>query len=209
VSKKYLRRYVDLPALIYLLRERAVTLLDPKAWDDNNDSYYLALYREKKKLKSLLALCFTQTTESYRHWRVFAGGSSGICIRFERSELLKAINWKPGLRTEAITYLTLGGIQKRAVAIEELPFLKRHAFEHEDEYRIIYESKTEKLSKLDLAIPLSCIDGITLSPRLHPALYQHVTETLRSLKDCDSLNIARSTLISNEEWKSYGEGAAI
>jgi hypothetical protein len=96
VGKKYLRRYVDLPALIYLLSERKITLLDPKSWDDGNDSYYLALYREKRNLKSLLAVCFTQTTETYHHWRVFAGGSSGVCIRFKRTKLLKAIDWIPG-----------------------------------------------------------------------------------------------------------------
>ncbi len=53
MSGKYLRRYTDIPALIYLLSERKITLLDPQSWDDSNDSYYLSLYREKKNLKSV------------------------------------------------------------------------------------------------------------------------------------------------------------
>lgn len=207
MSKKFLRRYVDLPALIYLLSERQITLLDPKSWDDSNDSYYLALYRERKKLRSLLALCFTQTTETYHHWRVFAGGPSGVCIRFKRAELLKTISWKSGLRTEPIRYLTLSQLQNRSIAIKELPFLKRQAFEHENEYRITHESKTEKQSKLDIPIPLSCVDGITLSPWLPYTLYRRVKATIRSIEGCDKLNIVRSTLISNEEWKSWGESA--
>ncbi len=156
MSKKYLRRYVDLPALIYLLSEQRMTLLDPQSWDDSNDSYYLALYREKKKLKSVLALCFTQTSEAYHHWRVFAGGSSGVCIRFNRSKLLKAAEWKSGIRTGPIRYLTLERIRDQKPAIEDLPFLKRIGYEHEAEYRIIYESNTEKKPKLDVAVPLSC-----------------------------------------------------
>jgi hypothetical protein len=134
-------------------------------------------------------------------------GSSGVCIRFKRAKLLKAIDWIPGLRTQAITYLTLGQLQKKALAVDELPFLKRQAFEHEGEYRMIYESTTEKKSKLDIPIPLSCIDGITLSPWVHPTLYRHVKETLRSIDHCNELDIVRSTLVNNEEWKSFGESA--
>jgi hypothetical protein len=38
--------------------------------------------------------------------------------------------------------MTLGRLQKEGLAIDELPFLKRQAFEHEGEYRMIYESTT-------------------------------------------------------------------
>jgi hypothetical protein len=205
VSKKYLRRYVDLPALIYLLNERKITMLDPKSWDDSNDSYYMTLYRQRRKIKSLLALCFTQTVEHYHHWRVFAGGPSGVCIRFKRKELLKIIGWREGLRFESITYLTLPELYKRALVITELPFLKRSAFEQESEFRIIFESQDKKRSKLDIPIALSCIDGITLSPWMSSSLFSHVRETLQSIDGCNRLNITRSTLIGSEEWKSRGE----
>jgi len=39
--KQYLRRYTNIPALLYLLRERKITLLDPASWDDKNDFYFL------------------------------------------------------------------------------------------------------------------------------------------------------------------------
>lgn len=207
MSDRHLRRYTDIPALIYLLRERKLTLLDPRSWDDSNDSYYLALYREKKELRTVLALCFTQAYETYHHWRVFAGGSSGVCIRFKRSELLKATRRQPGLRTGPVKYLTLAEIRNKSLATQELPFLKRYAFEHEDEYRIIYESKATNLTTLDIAIPIFCIDRITLSPWIHPALSRHVKQMLRSTKGCSNIEIVRSTLIGNEEWKNLGEGA--
>ncbi|MGB5081258.1 MAG: DUF2971 domain-containing protein, partial [Burkholderiales bacterium] len=125
MSDTYLRRYTDIPALIYLLNERKITLLDPQSWDDSNDSHYLTLYKEKKKLESVLALCFTQAGETYHHWRVFADGSSGVCIRFKRPELLSAIKKQPGLRTRTVTYLTLEEIRDKKPAIHDLPFLKR------------------------------------------------------------------------------------
>ena len=90
MSTRYLRRYTNLPALAYLLSSRVISLLDPQTWDDTNDSHFLALYREKKNLKSVLALCFTQVAETYHHWRVFAEGSSGVCIKFNQTKLFQS-----------------------------------------------------------------------------------------------------------------------
>src|SRR2546425_2552095 len=157
VTTNYLRRYTELPALIYLLRERKLTLLDPQSWDDRNDSHYLELYRQKKKLKSILALCFTQTHETYHHWRVFAGGSSGVCIRFKRSELIRATKVQKGLRRGPVKYLKLSQHLSRKLEVEDLPFLKRFAFQHENEFRMIYESPIQRVSSLTIDIPLSCI----------------------------------------------------
>jgi hypothetical protein len=203
----YLRRYTDLPALIYLLRERKITLLDPESWDDQNDSYFLTLYRENRKMKAVLALCFTETSETYHHWRVFANGSSGICVRFERRALVAALRRQPGVTTGRVKYLTLDNISKRDLDIEELPFLKRYPYEDEHEFRAIYESKTTKVRSLDIPIALSCIDRITLSPWMPSVMADHVRRTIRTIDGCKALKIARSTLVSNEEWKEAGERA--
>ena len=87
----YLRRYTDLPALLNMLSMRQITLLDPKTWDDRNDSFFMSLYKERKKLKTLLALCFAQTPETYHHWRVFSNGSAGVCVVFDRAALLDSV----------------------------------------------------------------------------------------------------------------------
>ena len=208
MNSVHLRRYSDLTALIYLLSERKITLSNPASWDDTNDSYYLALYREKKSLKSVLALCFTQAQETYHHWRVFAPGSDGVCIRFTRKDLLNAVQGRSGLHQKSVTYLKLGKIRGGSLAVEDLPFLKRFAFAHESEFRMIYESKTAREPKLDIPIPLSSIDRITLSPWLHPALFPHVKKTLLSINGCSGLDIRRSTLIGNEEWKTLGEDSS-
>lgn len=208
MSSKYLRRYTDLPALIYLLAERKITLLDPQSWDDTNDSHFLELYREKQHLQSALAVCFTQADETYHHWRVFAPGAGAVCIKFVRSKLLKAIKGQPGFRTGAVKYLKLAQMRDQILKVRDLPFLKRYAFEHEYEFRLIYESKAKRVRKLDINIPLSSIDRVTLSPWIDRDLSDHVKTSIRSIHGCSGLTIVRSTLIGNEEWKHLGENSA-
>ena len=199
MSGKPLRRYTDLTALIFLLREKKITLLDPESWDDSNDSHYLAIYKEKRKLKSVLALCFSETNETYHHWRVFANGSSGVCIKFKRTNFLKALGKQPGLRMQQVKYLTLEKIKGMTLSVEDLPFLKRFAFEHECEFRVVYESASRKSRKLDIAIPLSCIDKITLSPWMHPHFSDHIMDVLHGIDGCEDVDIVRSTFNAHRE----------
>lgn len=207
MADEVLRRYTDLPALIYLLSQRKLTLLDPRSWDDSNDSHYLELYREKRKLATVLALCFTQAGETYHHWRVFAGGASGVCITFKKAPLLEAVNRQAGVRSGPVGYMTLPSIRSSRIAVRDLPFRKRYAFQHEKEFRLLYESASRKLPKLDIDIPLASIRRITLSPWMHPALADQVRGLLRGIDDEAALSIARSTLINNAEWKKLGESA--
>lgn len=74
-------------------------------------------------------------------------------------------------------------------------------------FGVLYESKKALHTSLDLPIPLSSIARITLSPWLSPALSEHVKRTLHPIRGCKNLSIARSTLISNQEWKNLGEMA--
>jgi hypothetical protein len=207
VVEPFLRRYTELPALIHLLKNEQITLLDPQTWDDRNDSYYLSLYKQRKGLKTVLALCFTTISETYHHWRVFAGGSAGVCIRFDRSSLREALRAEEGIRTGVVRYLTLRELKNLKPTVHQLPFLKRAAFGPEREYRAIFESRTKVYPALDIALPLSAIRRVTLSPWLHPSLAKVVKETIKSIPGCKSIEVVRSTLIGNAEWKNHGDSA--
>lgn len=187
-----------------MLKEKKITLLDPTSWDDSNDSHYLSVYKSRKGLKTLLALCFTQVAETYHHWKVFADGSSGICIKFKRADLISSVEKYAGVKTGEVEYLTLREARRRKPTIDELPFIKRHAFEDEDEFRVIFESSDSISTKKDIPIPLASIVRITLSPWAHPTLTKYVKEILKSISGCKNLEIVRSTLIGNNEWKSIG-----
>jgi hypothetical protein len=207
VSTNYLRRYTDIPALISVLSDRKISLLDPASWDDKNDSRFLALYKDKEKLQSVLALCFTQSDEMYHHWRVFANGSAGVCIRFDRSQLLKAVKKQDGVQTGTVKYLRMAEMGHKNHETRELPFLKRYAYQDEHEFRMLYETSADELEHLDIAIPLSCITRITLSPWLPRDLSHNLKQVLRDIEGCSKLSIKRSTLIKSEEWHNYGKSA--
>lgn len=87
----YLRRYTDLPSLLHILGTKKLTLLDPKTWDDKNDQYFMSLYKDVSGLRSLLALCFSESPEKYHHWRVFSHGPSGVSKSFLTSLLMDEV----------------------------------------------------------------------------------------------------------------------
>ena len=201
-----LRRYTQLPALIALLRERKLTLLDPQTWDDRNDAHYMALYKEKKRLRTLLALCLTSSAETYHHWRVFAPTSGGVCITFRHNELVKMVK-AHGVTARPVDYLKIEDIKTAKPRAKDLPFLKRYPYLHEKEFRLLYESLDESLPAFDVPIDLSCILKINLSPWLHESLAGQTRDLLRSIAGCAKIRIDHSTLISNEQWKRVGEAA--
>lgn len=84
------RRYTNLASTIHLLQHRAITLLNPATWDDKSDTYYMAEYKRLKQAQTVLALCFAESRETYHHWRIFSYGTDGICLEFDKQELLTA-----------------------------------------------------------------------------------------------------------------------
>jgi hypothetical protein len=203
VNKSTLRRYTDLPALIHLLKIQKITFLDPSKWDDRNDRLFMQLYKESCKLRSLLALCFSQENETYHHWRVFANGPSGVCISFKRAELVAAVKKQSGVRVGEVSYLRLNRLKRINHEINDLPFLKRHPYGPECEVRFIYESKRVKREFLDVAIPLDCIQQVYLSPWMPKVIADSVQEVLNEIP-LFGFRITRSTLIQNDMWADYG-----
>ncbi len=204
-----LLRYTDLASLILLLTERKVTLLNPERWDDRNDAYFMKLYKDRKHFKSLLGLCFSQSSETYHHWKVFASGASGVCVTFNRRKLLDHLNSKRGVRTGDVSYRNLKDLKNDKPGLEDLPFLKRSPFSPEAEYRVIYVNKSKVVENWHFAIALDCIEAITLSPWLHQSMFEPVSDCLRGISGCEHMNIRPSSLISNDGWKNYGERAGL
>lgn len=203
----YLRRYTDLTALLHMLSTGKITLLDPKTWDDRNDAYFMSQYKERKKLKTLLALCFSQVPETYHHWHVFSKGPAGVCIIFNREELLKALKQQVGISADTVEYLKMNEAKEKEFTVPSLPFLKRNGFKPEGEFRVIYESQEEEKSNIDIPIDQSCIRSVSLSPWLHATLSPSAIKAIRSISGFEKLSVSRSTLISNEQWKAFGKKA--
>ena len=59
---------------------------------------------------------------------------------------------KAGIRSGVVKYLTLAAMRRTRLAIRDLPFWERYPFEHEREFRIIYESHEMVKSSIPTAL---------------------------------------------------------
>jgi len=193
-----LRRYTSLASLLALLQDRELTLLSPAFWEDRNDAFYMSQYKTRKNLKTLLALCFSESDETYHHWRVFTHGADGVCIHFKREDLLKLL---PGLGAGKITYRKITDLPRFKPRLEQLPFLKRQPFGDECEFRLIYEDPVQEMETKAFSIPLRVIARVTLNPWLPPPLSSAVKSAIKSTPGCSALKVYQTTLLENETWK--------
>lgn len=196
-----LRRYTNLAAAINLLTVQKITLLDPSTWDDRNDAFFMSEYKKKISASSVLALCFAESQETYHHWRVFSHGSDGVCIEFDKDCLLNAFNSDAGIQHGEMQYILLPDARQMTIKTEELPYLKRRPYKDEMEYRAVYVDLNEPKPFHDISISLDCINRITLSPWLPTSLADSVKALLKKISGCSELEVVRSTLIENQEWK--------
>jgi hypothetical protein len=204
-----LHRYTNLVSAIHILRTRSITLLNPATWDDRNDAYFMAEYKRKSEAKTILALCFAERKESYHHWRVFSGGTDGVRIEFDKEKLLSTFQHDPQTRLGKMAYRKIGYVNRlKSFDIERLPFLKRAPYKDEGEFRVVYVDKARTLEVKDYEIELSWIRRITLSPWIDKALFQSVKEMLHSIDGCSRIQISRSTLIENEQWRRLASSAS-
>lgn len=201
----FLKRYTELPFLIDFLETKQITLVNPGAWDDRNDSFYLQQYGESKDLHSIYSLCLTGTNETYHHWRIFSHGASGVCIEFDKEKLLDCVVQTAGLRAESVIYKNLDEMRSQPPELEELPFLKRSAFSDEMEFRLFVARKKEKSYTLKIPVTLDAINRITLSPWLPKEVAKQTKTALKSIKGCSKLKIYRSSLVENESWKKFAK----
>ena len=216
----FLRRYTNLASVIHILRTRTITLLDPANWDDRNDFTLIDAYKNHLESvgntrKVILALCFTERAERYHYWRVFAAGADGCQIKFNKKEFLTTFSEEPGIISERVKYKTIEDIRgTRGAALlnnsNQLPFLKRKAFEDEREFRIIYvgdDSDEHSLRAKDFNIDLRCVTQIKLNPWMPPSVATSAIEHLRAIEGCADIKIMKSTLTESETWKKFANRA--
>jgi hypothetical protein len=197
-----LNRYTSLPIALDVLFQKHITLLSPETWEDRNDAYYLEQYQIEMKFRSVLAICFSRGTETFHHWRVFSHGSAGVCIEFDKNKLLTGLPNTKEFRHQQVDYRWIHELEKTKPPIKSWPFLKRNPFKDEQEYRIVYETKTEKLRASSIPIDLSCIRKITLSPWLPESVAGSIGEVIHKIDDCENLSVNRSSLIDNAKWRA-------
>ena len=196
-----LYRYTTLPVLLDILARKSITLISPTSWEDRNDAHYLERYKATKKLKTLLAVCFTTRNETFHHWRIFSSGSSGVCIDFDANLLLPAFVAIRGIMAGPVVYKYIVQLQRRKPRIDQWPFLKRKPFDDEREFRILYKSEKEELDSLRVPFDLAAIRKIHLSPWLPRSISESIIQIAKSIDGCKGLKIQRSSLLETRTWR--------
>ncbi|MGB0907140.1 MAG: DUF2971 domain-containing protein [Maricaulaceae bacterium] len=195
-----LYRYTNSAALIDLLLNEHLTLLDPQTWDDKNDTAYMKKYKEVRGLKSFLALCLTEASETYHHWSIFSGRSDGVRIEFNKEKLLNHFLDVPNFSHSNVQYRKIPNSGTAQWKISDLPFIKRLPYQDEGEYRLTYEDKENEIKAKSFTISLNCIERITISPWMPKPLFNSLKKILKRIEGCSELKIHHSTLVYNKNW---------
>ena len=193
-----LNRFTTLPVLLDFLERKKLVLLDPKSWDDKNDTEVILAYKEKRGIEKLFALCFTHDYETIHHWKTFANGSSGCCIEFDAEKLIQIFK-KNKLRHGIVEYRKIKEATPNSFKLNQMPFIKRKPYECEQEYRIIWEGKTEE-NVFELDIPLDTIKKITISQQMPEQVFITIRNLLKKTFDDPEKRISRSTIYENKKW---------
>ncbi len=189
-----------------MLLQRELTILDPQSWDDRNDRYFMALYKERKTVSALYGLCAAQCSETYHHWRVFTNSADGACVEIRRPTLETALATMSNVRFGSMDYLRLQEIDKLTTKdSDRLPFVKRIGFADEFEYRIIVQADEVQGPAYKIGLNLNWINRIYLNPWLAKSVAESVIATLKSIPGCRQLVISRSQLIDSSRWKKAGD----
>jgi len=86
--------------------------------------------------------------------------------------------------------------------------LKRYQFRDEKEFRIIYEDKEKKMKTKEFDVELRSISKIIVNPWMPKSVFTTVKELIRDIDGCANLNVTRTTLVNNKEWKRLGKSKA-
>ncbi len=194
-----LNRYTTLPVLLDMLKRRKLVLLDSVSWEDKNDSEIMLEYKNRKDLKSLFALCFSQGDETIHHWKSFADGISGCCIEFDSKKLISLLKTLDDVRFGPVVYRKMKDLRDGTITVKSIPFTKRWPYRCEEEFRIIWESRTQAPC-YEIDFDLKLIRKITISQRMPAQVYSTIREYLRSAFRNPDQRINRSTLYQNPIW---------
>lgn len=196
-----LKRYTTLASAVDMLVEQRLALLNPSKWQDTNDTYFLEMFQEHIRAKSLYAACFTQAPETFHHWKAFAGDNEGVCVEFDRDALLGSLLPLPAYHWHDVNYRTVAQLRlRKRINAFELPFLKRKGFGDEKEVRIIHWSGRKPQRGVHcIPIRRTWIKRIVLNPWLNEALFQSMKLALTSIPGCSRVPIQRTTLTDNSE----------
>ena len=186
-------RIISLRRLYELFRDRRNVLVSPSMWEDPFENFILKSQRISRR--GWFGQCWTRYKASDAMWRIYSSDAKGIRIRSTPARLLgglaqattrghafigsvRYLARRPLLRF-AQKAIRAGHLDVAAEAARTL-LVKRPAFRHEAEIRLLFSRKVQGSSFSYRVHPHLLLDQLMLDPRLSPAEFEVVRAEIRS-----------------------------
>jgi hypothetical protein len=209
VKEQYVYRIISVDRLIELFSNKQNVLVSPKKWEDPFENFIL---KSKARLPDgeivdfgfgddFYGQCWTRHKASDAMWRIYSPSSNGVRIRTTIPKLAHSLAsaLQPWQNVQCfigkVKYLNnakmmefantvfKGKINPQAYELAKTLLIKRPAFRHENEVRLLYFEKANGISgsiyKYDID-PHSLIDQIMIDPRLDYSAFQNVKADIKS-----------------------------
>jgi len=154
-------------------------------------------YKSRKRVGTVLAICFSHAEETIHDWRTYADGVSGCCIQFDPVSFLRSFPQERGFSHREVVYRKINDRLK--IEVDDIPFTKRWPYRCEHEYRIIWHGPDEIKVK-EVGINLGCIRRITVSQKMPARVFETIKELLGTVQNHHRRRVYHSTLYRNERW---------
>ncbi len=222
VKNQYIYRIISLDRLYELFSTKTNVLVSPEKWDDPFENFILnskarLLDGEIVRLgfrDDFYGQCWTRHKASDAMWRIYSPDSKGVRIRTTISKLAASLagtlgKWKNvQCCIGKVSYLNnsklmafantvfKGYINPPAYVLAKTLLVKRPAFRHEHEVRLLYfekeNGKKNTIYKYDVE-PHTLIDQIMIDPRLEYSEFKKVKSDIKSITNFKA-RILRSKL---------------
>jgi hypothetical protein len=196
-----LRKYTSIYRLFSILLLNCVTLIDPAFWEDKNEIATISKYKEVCNYKTVLAMCLAKAPEMYLLWKAYAGNKLGVCIIFDEYELKNTIKtFNHNIIFKPVEYVKYKDISSSPIEAINLPLIKRWPYIGEEEYRIIYTSKTETLKEMNIPISRRCIKRIKVNPWISEQEFILIKKIINNFLGWENLEVSTSTVLYFDGW---------
>lgn len=198
IEIRKISHYTTLPILLDILSRKKLVLVRPETWEDRNDAEVILNYQKRMKIPNLFAKCFATGSETVHHWKAYANGVSGCCVEFDHTSFRKTLQSIKGIRFGDVKYKKIYEAEGKAISPEDIPFTKRFAFRCEQEFRVLWEGKTDR-DCFEIGIDLAVIRKITLSQNMPHTVVNVVKDLCQKVAGRD-IDINHSTLYLSNRW---------
>ncbi|GAB6071137.1 hypothetical protein JCM30760_22340 [Thiomicrorhabdus hydrogeniphila] len=209
IKDQYIYRIISIDRLTELFSEKQNVLVSPKKWEDPFENFIL---NSKARLPDgeivdfgfrddFYGQCWTRHKASDAMWRIYSPDSNGVRIRTTIPKLAHSLatGLQPWQNIQCfigkVKYLNdrkmmgfantvfKGKINPEAYELAKTLLIKRPAFRHENEVRLLYfekeNDKSETIYKYGID-PHYLIDQIMIDPRLDYSEFQKVKAEIKA-----------------------------